>query len=138
MSAARNKQLMQEAFADLAHGDGQRFVDLMADDFVWRMIGTNTWSGTYTGKSTVRRELLDPLFAQFADRYQNHAVRFIAEDDFVVVECRGRATTRRGKNYANTYCFVCRFEAGRMKELTEYMDTALVAEALEPRTSAAG
>lgn len=133
MTAADNKRLLQEAFVDLAKGDGRRFIACMADDFVWRMIGSTSWSGTYTGKEAVRKELLAPLFARFASQYTNEALRFIAEDDYVVVECRGRVATKSGRPYNNTYCYVCRFEGGLMRELTEYMDTELVAQALGPR-----
>lgn len=75
-------------------------------------------------------DLLRPLFAQFADQYTNTAHRFIAEGEFVVVECRGRVTTKAGKPYNNVYCWVCRIADGKLRELTEYMDTELVARAL--------
>jgi ketosteroid isomerase-like protein len=76
----------------------------------------------------VLKELMAPLFANFADQYRNTAQRFIAEDDYVVVECRGEVTTKSGKPYNNTYCYVCRISDGKLKELTEYMDTQLVVE----------
>jgi len=130
MSAAANKQLMQQVFAELAKGNGKPFVDAMADDFRWTITGTTPWSKTYDGKQTVLNDLMQPLFSQFADRYTNTAQRFIAEDDYVVVECRGRVTTKAGKPYNNAYWYVCRMAGGKMRELTEYLDTALVATAL--------
>jgi len=45
-----------------------------------------------------------------------------------VVECRGQVTTKSGKPYNNTYCYVCRLQDGKLKELTEYFDTQLVVE----------
>ena len=130
MSAADNKRAMQAAFDELARGNGRPFVDLMADDFTWKITGTTAWSRTYRGKQSVRKDLLEPLFAQFATQYTNRALRIIAEDDYVVVECRGSVTTRRGKPYNNEYCYVIRFADGKMRELTEYFDTELVTEAL--------
>lgn len=126
MSTAENKQLMQEIFAELAKGNGKLFVDSLADDFKWTVTGTTKWSRTYDGKQAVITELIQPLFAQFADQYTNTAHRFIAEDDYVVVECRGHVTTKSGKPYNNTYCWVCRISNGKLQELTEYMDTELV------------
>ena len=73
-----------------------------------------------------------PLFAQFADRYTSVAHRIIADDRHVVVECSGKVTTKSGKPYNNSYCRVCRIEDGRLRELTEYLDTELVATALDP------
>jgi len=125
-SAASNKQALQLAFAELAKGNGRPFTDLWADDFTWTLIGTTKWSGTYRGKEAVLRNLMQPLFARFATQYTNTATRFIAEDDCVVVECRGSVTTKSGQPYNNTYCYVCRMKDGRLQELTEYMDTDLV------------
>jgi uncharacterized protein len=130
MSATENKQLMQHAFAELEKGNGKPFVDAMADDFRWTITGTTPWSKTYVGKQAVLKDLMQPLFAQFAGRYTNTAERFIAEDDFVVIECRGRVTTKAGRPYNNAYCYVRRMAGGKMHELTEYLDTQLVATAL--------
>ncbi len=128
--AAANKALLQAAFAELAKGNGAPLVDLMADDFSWIIPGQSTWSREWRGKQVVREELFRPLFARFADTYTNEAKRFIAEDDFVVVECGGKVNTKSGKPYNNTYCYVCRIEGGLLRELTEYMDTELAASAL--------
>jgi ketosteroid isomerase-like protein len=132
MSAAENKRCLQEIFAELERGNGKPFLEVMADEMCWTVTGSTAWSRTYRGKRAVREELFRPLFAQFAEPYRNRAVRFIAEDDHVVVECRGEVRTTRGEPYNNTYCYVCRFAGGRLVELTEYMDTALVDATLAP------
>jgi ketosteroid isomerase-like protein len=126
MSAAENKQLMRHIFSELAKGNFMPFVESMADDFSWTVTGSTKWSKTYHGKEVVLTELLRPLTSQFADRYTNTADRFIAEGDYVVVECRGHVTTKAGAPYNNTYCWVCRLAEGKLQELTEYMDTQLV------------
>jgi uncharacterized protein len=115
MDAAENKAVMQEAFDELAKGNGRPFVDVLAED-----------------KRAVRTGLLDPLFAQFATRYRNRAIRMIAEDDYVVIECRGDVTTKENRPYRNTYCYVCRLAGGKVRELTEYCDTELLTKALTP------
>jgi ketosteroid isomerase-like protein len=48
------------------------------------------------------------------------------------VQCEGEATTLSGAQYANSYCFVIRVADGKLRELTEYMDTALVDRVLQP------
>lgn len=126
-----NKQLIQTVFEGLARGDARLFLDSLDEAAVWRMIGTTAWSGVYTGKDAIRRDLLAPLTAQFADPYVNVADAIIAEGDTVVVECRGKVTTKTGKRYDNTYCWVLRMRDGKIAALTEYMDTQLVATALE-------
>jgi ketosteroid isomerase-like protein len=126
---------MQHAFEYLAQGDGRPFAELMADDFRWAVTGNTAWSRVYEGKKAVQEQLLRPLFAQFADRYRNTAHRFIAEGEWVVVQCRGNAETRRGQRYDNEYCYVCRFSGGKLRELTEYLDTELVTAVLDPPPS---
>jgi ketosteroid isomerase-like protein len=132
VSEAENKQILRRIFDELAAGNGLPFRDAMADDFSWTITGTTSWSGTYRGKQRVLSELMAPLFAQFAGRYTNTAERILADGDYVVVECRGRVETKSGKPYNNAYCYVCRLEDGKLRELTEYLDTELVTKALDP------
>jgi len=130
MSAVENKQLMQQIFSELSKGNGKPFIESMADDFCWTITGTTKWSKTYHGKQAVLTELLQPLLSQFENQYTNTAHRFIAENDYVVVECCGHVTTKAGIPYNNTYCYVCRLAKGKLQELTEYLDTELVTAAL--------
>jgi len=129
-TSSDNKQLMQHIFAELAKGNGKAFVESLADDFCWTIPGTTKWSRTYRGRRAVLDELMKPLFAKFADQYTNTALRFIAEGEHVVVECRGRVTTKTGKPYHNVYCWVCRVADGKLHEVMEYMDTELLTTAL--------
>lgn len=131
MDAIENKALMQSVFAELADGNGQPFMDALADDACWTVIGTSAWSRTYDGKRAIVDELMRPLFRQFANQYTAGAIRVIAEDDTVVVEARGEVTTKSGKPYNQSYCYVFRLADGRVRELTEYLDTELVNRALE-------
>lgn len=132
MNAAENKQLLRDAFDQLADGNGELFMECLGDDIRWTIIGTTAWSRTYDGKRVVRDELMRPLFAQFADRYTNRATRIVADGDVVVVECRGNVATKAGKPYNQTYCYVCRLAEGKVRELTEYLDTEMVSTALDP------
>ena len=131
MGAAENKQLMDDVFAELANGNGQPFMEMLGDDIRWTVIGTSKWSRTYEGKQAVVDELMRPLFSQFAEPYRNTASRILADGDHVVVECEGRVTTKSGKPYNQTYCYVCRIAGGKVRELTEYLDTELVSAVLE-------
>ena len=60
----------------------------------------------------------------------------IAEGDYVVVECARPQHHQQGKAYHNVYCNVLRLEGGKLKEWTEYADTALVDAVLgDPATT---
>ena len=130
MDAAHNKQLMQNIFQELAQGNSRPLVESMAEDFCWTVTGSNRWSGTYKGKQAVLNELLAALRQRIDGRVKTVAHRFIAEDDFVVVEARGNNTTKAGLPYNNAYCFVVRLADGKLQEITEYMDTELVSSVL--------
>jgi ketosteroid isomerase-like protein len=132
MTAIDNKALIQEIMDARARRDAGPFIAAMADDFVWRITGTTAWSGDYVGKADVLERLIKPLRGQFTAPNSLTLSRIIAEGDYVVAECRGNATTLAGELYANTYCFVIRVADGKLRELTEYMDTALVERVLRP------
>jgi uncharacterized protein len=139
LSADENRRLIRAAFDDLAKADAAAFLDLMADDFSWIVEGQSKWSMRFDGKEAVRRDLIRPLFANFATPYRNFAEEIIATSDRVVVLCRGEVKTISGKDYNNSYCFVLRMRGGEMVELREYMDTALAEAALgDPVAQAAG
>ncbi len=130
MGAVENKQLMQSIFSELSKGNGKPFVESMADDFCWTITGSTKWSRTYHGKQSVITELLAVMRSKISDKITTTAHRFIAEDDFVVVEARGSNITKSGIPYNNTYCFIFRIAEGKLQELTEYLDTELVTAAL--------
>jgi ketosteroid isomerase-like protein len=132
MTAAENKALIQDIMAARSRGDHAPFRAAMAEEFLWRIIGSTAWSGEYVGKDDVRERLLRPLYAQLAAPPRITPIRVLADEDYVVVQCEGEATTQAGERYANTYCLVIRMQDGMMRELTEYMDTALVERVLAP------
>jgi ketosteroid isomerase-like protein len=129
MGAAENKQIMQHIFAAFAQGNPEPFLEHMAEDFRWTIIGTTKFSGTYQGKQTVIEKLLTPLIAQLDGPIRVTPDRFIAEDDYAVMQGHGTATTKTGKPYNNTYCMVWRIANGKLQEMTEYLDTELVTTA---------
>lgn len=132
MTAAENKKLLEHIFAELAKGNSAPFVEAMADDFTWEAPGSTAWSGAYAGKKAVLEGLFPSLRQEMEGRIKTIPHRFIAEGDFAVVEARGDNMTKRGKPYRNTYCMIYRFAGGKLKECTEYMDTALVDATLNP------
>ena len=53
VSAAENKQLMQNIFSELSKGNGKPFVESLADGICWTIIGSTKFSRTYRGKQAV-------------------------------------------------------------------------------------
>jgi uncharacterized protein len=136
MNASDNKAIVQHIFDELGQGNPAPLIESLADDFRFIVMGTTKWSRTYDGKAAVLAELFAPLRAKMSGPLRNTPVRMVAEGDMVVVEVRGNNTTADGKAYNNAYCNVIRLEDGRLKELTEYCDTALVEAVLGDPKSA--
>ena len=82
------------------------------------------------GARSFSEGLLHPLFRQF-DGYRSQADLLLAEGDRVVVQARGTAKTTRGASYNQTYCYIFRVADGRISEVIEYCDTALVERVLD-------
>ena len=126
MGINENKQLVLDFYESGARGDMDACFALLADDITWTNIGTTKFSGTFSGKQALVEQLLGPLFSQLKAGIASNIERLIAEDDVVVAQTTGIAETHDGTPYNNTYCQVIRVRAGKIAEVTEYLDTALI------------
>jgi ketosteroid isomerase-like protein len=130
MSATENKKLVEQIFDQMSRGNTRAMAEAMADDFRWIFPGNWSWSRTWEPKTVVLNELLRPLMAQFTE-YRSAAEFIIAEDDRVVAQVRGHGMTTDGEPYEQTYCLIFRVADGRLTELIEHCDTALVERVLQ-------
>jgi ketosteroid isomerase-like protein len=125
MNGSENERTIKQAFDGLARADATAFLDAMADEITWIIMGHSRVSGRYEGKAAVQHDLVPTLFANFATEYRTYAEEIIAAGDRVVVLARGEVKTVRDEEYNNEYCFVFRMRAGKIVEVREYCDTAL-------------
>ena len=131
MNTNENKQLLQEIFAEMAKGNLKPLGESFAENVSWTISGATKWSKTYSGIEAVRNELITPLFEKFADQYMSKATRIFADNDFVIVEAKGRVNTKSGTPYNNSYCYIFRLADGKITEITEYCDTELISKTLD-------
>jgi ketosteroid isomerase-like protein len=132
-STEANKQLLKGIFDEMSKGNTRAMSEAMADDFRWVFPGNWSWAGTWGPKKVALEGLLRPLMAQFTE-YSSEAEVILAEGDRVVVQAHSQATTTRGEPYNQTYCFIFRVADGKLTEVVEHCDTALVERVLEPVT----
>ena len=132
MSAAENKKLVQQIYADSANRSGTTFVDNLADDASWIVTGQYSWSHEFRGRDAILEGLMGHFRSLFTVRPRTVAFNFIADGDFVAVEARGDNVTRDGLRYDNQYCMVFRIENGKIKQIKEYCDSTLVERVLGP------
>jgi len=129
MGATENKELIRNMFAELAKGNGEAFLGTMADDVRYTIIGSSKYSSTFNGKQDLVNRLLGPLTAQLEGGIALTPDNLIAEGEFVAMQAHGKAKSKNGVAYDNTYCHVFRIAGGKVKEVTEYLDTELVTRA---------
>jgi ketosteroid isomerase-like protein len=120
------KQRLEFIFSETAKGNGQPFLDALAEDAEWTIIGSTGWSKTYRGKPQILSELIGPLRRALAPPRKSHALHMIAEGNMVAVQGHGENTTRDGRRYDNTYCWIFAFREGQVRAVTEYADTELI------------
>ncbi|MGD0289470.1 MAG: nuclear transport factor 2 family protein [Candidatus Binataceae bacterium] len=127
MGTAENKETVRK----MGEAKGlEQMLATMSDDVRWTIIGTTKYSLTMNGKQEITNKLLHPIFAELESMGTNHVDNVIAEGDYVVVQqhASGRKT-KTGNPYNNTYCMVFKLIGGKIKEITEYLDTELVTAA---------
>ncbi|MFC9993622.1 nuclear transport factor 2 family protein [Nocardia sp. NPDC127526] len=130
MNTVENKKIIRTVFERLAAGDGRALTDALAEDCRWTFPGQWSWAGTWEPKTAVLHGLLRPLMAQFAGAYRIEAEWVLAEADRVVVQARGHGVTTADAVYEQTYCFIFTMADGRIAEVVEHCDTALVERVL--------
>ena len=130
MSAADNKKLMETIFAGIAAGDRTAFRDALADDVSMTVTGQYSWSRTFHGKESVLRDLYGYVRSLLKDNSRTVPFRFIADDEWVVVEARGEMETKAGARYDNYYCLIYRIDGGKIREIREYQDSTLCVRVL--------
>ena len=130
MGVAENKQVVQTFYDTAGRGDMKGCFDQLAEDVAWTNIGTTKYSGTYVGKDDLSTKLLGPVFGQLEGGLNSTIHNIIAEGEFVAVQLSGQAMTKSGRPYNNTYCHVFRVRDGKIREVTEYLDTELMSTVL--------
>ena len=132
MTTAANKKLVQQVYEDAASRSGTTFADNLADDASWIVTGQYSWSHEFRGREAILHGLMGHFRSLFAVRPRTVAFNLIADGDFVAVEARGDNVTKAGLRYDQQYCMVFRIENGKIKQIKEYCDSALVERVLGP------
>ena len=128
----QNKQLVEHIFHAWEGGDIRPLIEAMDDEFQWIFPGTWSWSGVWGPKDVVIEALLRrALGSQLTGPFRQEADFVLAAEDRVIVQSRGHGRTVSDKAYDNTYCFIFRVRDGKLTEVIEHCDTALVDRLLQ-------
>jgi ketosteroid isomerase-like protein len=90
----------------------------LSEDIKWNILGQDPVVG--------KNEVLEVSKMQQLESFPDITIKnIISEGNFVVIESTGKATTKGGKPYNQTYCEIFRFEDEKLQELTTYLDTSI-------------
>lgn len=121
-AAQDNAALVRAAFQAWHDGDGSVF-DLLHDDVAWTVAGTSPVSGTYVTRQDFMKLAVLPINARLATPITPVVQHVLAQDDAVLVVWQGHATTTRGGQYSNHYAWLMHLDAGKVMEVTAFLDT---------------
>jgi ketosteroid isomerase-like protein len=136
MSAEQNIQTIQKAYADFGRGDIAALLAVMDENVTWVTpdIGQAP-GGTYRGKAGAAQ-----FFQQVAETWEFQAFEpreYIASGDQVAVQgsyaCTSRAT---GRPASCDWVMVWKMRDGKVVRFQEYVDTAVLRDALTKASAA--
>jgi len=126
-SPEENRRAILHAFDEKAkNGSNQTLIDLFATDMVWTIHGSGALCRRYEGSADFVENCLKILGARIDGTIRSEVEHCLAEEDRVVLLWKGRGKTLWGAPYHNDYCWIFRFEAGRIAEGHAYIDTHLL------------
>ncbi len=121
-----NAERVRAAFSHWERGSSREFFELVSPTVTWRVIGTTPISGTFTDKASFVAGATGKLIAQLGEPLLATIVAVHDVGDTVILQWEGRSRGRNGRPYEQTYCWVLGFEAGLIRNVIAYLDTALV------------
>jgi uncharacterized protein len=122
------KQDVLALFAHLAHGDGAKFFERVADDVDWTVMGTHPLAGRYRAKADFLAGTFNKLAMVLPEGAELSVENVLLDGDWAIVELRSHATAKNGMRFDNHYCWLCRFAGQTIVEVRAYLDSWLVNE----------
>ena len=103
------------------------FFALVADDADWTVEGTHPLAGRYHDKAPLVDATFTRLGGVLGDGVKLEVAHLYVDGDTAIVELHSTSTTNEGADFANKYCWVCRFDGDMIVEVRAYLDSMLVA-----------
>lgn len=125
--AARNKEIIREAFEKWRNGSGG-VLELLAPDARWTIAGRAPISRTYASRAEFLDAAAKPLAARFSTPIVPTVRGIYADGDMVVALWDGEATARDGKPYRNTYAWFMQMRDARIVNVVALLDTIELSE----------
>ena len=124
-SRAVSADLVRRSYEAFARGDLDAVVADMADDIVWEQAQGLPHGGTYHGLEAVRRNVFEPLDAEWWDEFAAEPEELLDAGDDVVVLGRYRGVARgSGRVLDVPFAHVWTLRDGKAVRFRQFLDTA--------------
>jgi uncharacterized protein len=127
------RRVVEDFYRAVAAGDMDAVMAAFADDVVVEVMGRSPISGRHIGRQAFLADAMGPVVAALNPETIELATTweiFAAEGDHAAARMTGKAANRSGKPYDNSYCQLFRIRDGQIAEMYEYLDTALLEDAI--------
>ena len=104
-----------------------QFFARVADDVDWTVQGTHPLAGRYHNKAQFVEATFTRLHGCLRDGVKLEVTHLYVDGDTAIAELHSTSTTNEGADFANTYCWVCRFDGDMIVEVRAYLDSMMVA-----------
>ena len=121
-----NKHRVREAFMLWEAGDSDPFFALIADDVIWRVIGTTPLSGVYHTKKALIENAFEPLIERLNGHLATRFVDLSGEGNKLFLQFTSSGLATNGIKYEQSYCFAMILRKGCIVEIVAYLDTDLL------------
>jgi uncharacterized protein len=125
------EEQVRALFAHLESGNADNFFQHVADDVDWTVMGTHPLAGTYYTKQEFISHTFSRLNKVLKDGVLLRVTHILVSGNTAAVELEALSTALNGAPFRNRYCWICRFDQGRIVEVRAYLDSALVQKLLD-------
>lgn len=130
MSMATHLDIIRATYEGNAEDNAKHLLEALAPDAVWTEAAGFPYAGTYMGPQAIMSHVFQRLATEWVD-YQARVHTYLADGDkvaaFGVYAGTYRAT---GKAMQASFAHLYRLEHGRIVSMQQYVDSAMVREAM--------
>jgi len=120
--AARNRQIVTEAFERWQAGGTGFFNEVLSPDVVWTIEGSGPTAGRHEGRDALIARGVRPLTSRLATPIRPVEKTVWADGEHVIVAWQGEAMAADGQPYVNRYAWILRMQEGKAVEVNAFLD----------------
>lgn len=125
------EDVVRDVFSGLEKGDADAFFAHVADDVDWTVHGTHPLAGRYRSKADVRSKTFARIGAALREPPKLKIEHILVGTEEAAVELSMHRQAESGLPFNNDYCWIVRFDQGRIVEVRAYLDSVQVQRLLQ-------